>query len=455
MFRLALARDLASAKISGVQLIHDASNQAERALPGEARVNEAALRSLEDHGGRGIKRLLPFLGPAFVASIAYVDPGNFATNISGGAQFGYTLLWVIVTANLMAMLIQALSAKLGIATGFNLPEMCRRQFGKRARIILWLQGELSAMACDLAEFLGAAIAINLLFGVPLLPAALITAVVTFAILGMQQRGVRRFESLISGFVLIIVLSFGAQAFLARPKAVDMAGGLVPSFAGSESVLLAVGILGATVMPHVIYLHSALTQRRVIGRTAEERRKVFRFEVIDIVIALGLAGLVNASMLITAAAVLHGTPLASAGEDLTKTADALGAQLGGHADLLFGIALLASGISASSVGTLSGQVIMEGFLERRISLWLRRTITMAPAIVIIAAGLDPTLALVISQVVLSFGIPAALVPLLMFCSRRDLMGELVNRPATTVVAAAIAAVIIVLNVVLLLLTFGVL
>ncbi len=195
---------------------------------------------------------------------------------------------MIVTANLMAMLIQALSAKLGIATGANLPEMCRRQFGKRTRIGLWLQGELSAMACDLAEFLGAAIAINLLFGVPLLPAALITAVVTFAILGMQQRGVRRFESLISGFVLIIVLSFGAQVVLARPSASEMAGGLVPQFAGSESVLLAVGILGATVMPHVIYLHSALTQRRVVGRTAEERRKVFRFEVIDIVIALGLS-----------------------------------------------------------------------------------------------------------------------------------------------------------------------
>lgn len=438
-----------------MQWIHDASDSAERALPGEARVNEAALRSLEDTGGRGIKRLLPFLGPAFVASIAYVDPGNFATNISGGAQFGYTLLWVIVTANLMAMLIQALSAKLGIATGANLPEMCRRQFGKRTRIGLWLQGELSAMACDLAEFLGAAIAINLLFGVPLLPAALITAVVTFAILGMQQRGVRRFESLISGFVLIIVLSFGAQVVLARPSASEMAGGLVPQFAGSESVLLAVGILGATVMPHVIYLHSALTQRRVVGRTAEERRKVFRFEVIDIVIALGLAGLVNASMLITAAAVLHDTPLASAGEDLTKTADALGVALGSHADLLFGIALLASGVSASSVGTLSGQVIMEGFLQRRISLWLRRGITMAPAIAIIAAGVDPTLALVISQVVLSFGIPAALIPLLMFCARRDLMGELVNRRSTTVIAGIIALVIIALNVVLLLLTFGIL
>jgi manganese transport protein len=279
-------------------------------------------------------------------------------------------------------------------------------------------------------------------------------VITFAILAMQQRGVRKFESLIAGFVLVIVLSFGAQVFLAKPSAADMAGGLVPAFEGSKSVLLAVGILGATVMPHVIYLHSALTQRRVIGRTPEERRKIFRFEVIDIVIALGIAGLVNASMLITAAAVLHGTPLAGAGEDLTKTADALGTQLGAHADILFGVALLASGISASSVGTLSGQVIMEGFLERRISLWLRRGLTMLPAIAIIALGLDPSLALVISQVVLSFGIPAALVPLLMFCARRDLMGDLVNKRSTTVIAALVALVIIALNVVLLLLTFGI-
>jgi manganese transport protein len=271
---------------------------------------------------------------------------------------------------------------------------------------------------------------------------------------MQQRGVRKFESLIAGFVLVIVLSFGAQVFLAAPSAKDMAGGLVPAFAGSQSVLLAVGILGATVMPHVIYLHSALTQRRVVGRTPEERRKIFRFEVIDIVIALGIAGLVNASMLITAAAVLHGTPFAEAGEDLTKTADALGTQLGSHADILFGVALLASGISASSVGTLSGQVIMEGFLERRISLWLRRGLTMLPAIAIIALGLDASLSLVISQVILSFGIPAALIPLLWFCSRRDLMGDLVNKRSTTIIAALVALVIIVLNVVLLLLTFGI-
>ncbi len=435
-----------------MQWIKHAESSAEQALPGEARVRDAAHASLDDHGGRGIKRLMPFLGPAFVASIAYVDPGNFATNISGGAQFGYTLLWVIVSANLMAMLIQALSAKLGIATGLNLPEMCRKQFGKRSRIGLWIQGELSAMACDLAEFLGAAIGINILFGIGLLPAALITAVITFAILAMQQRGVRKFESLIAGFVGVILLSFGVQAFLAEPSATDIAGGLVPGFAGSESVLLAVGILGATVMPHVIYLHSALTQHRVVGRTDEEKHRIFRFEVIDIVIALGLAGVINASMLIIAASVLHGTPLASAGEDLTQTADALGVALGSHADVLFGVALLASGISASSVGTLSGQVIMEGFLHRTISLWLRRGLTMLPAIAVIALGVNPTDALVISQVILSFGIPAALLPLLWFCAQPGIMGGLVNRRSTTIVAALVATVIVILNVVLLWLTF---
>ncbi|MDQ8045802.1 MAG: Nramp family divalent metal transporter, partial [Solirubrobacteraceae bacterium] len=370
-----------------MNLIKEAPTAAERALPGEHRVSQAAHASLDQAGGRGIKRLLPFLGPAFVASIAYVDPGNFATNISGGAKFGFTLLWVIVSANLMAMLIQSQSAKLGIATGRNLPEMCREQFGKKMRVSLWAQGELSAMACDLAEFLGAAIGINLVFGIDLLPAALITAVITFGILAMQQRGVRKFESLIAGFVGVILLSFAAQVILAEPNAKDIAGGLVPAFQGKESVLLAVGILGATVMPHVIYLHSALTQNRVVGRTEAERHKIFRFEVVDIVIALGIAGVVNAVMLIIAAAALHGTPLADSGDDLTKTADALGTALGSHADLLFGIALLASGISASSVGTLSGQVIMEGFLQRTVSVWLRRGVTMIPALAIIASGAD--------------------------------------------------------------------
>lgn len=434
-----------------MQLIRRIPNPAEQALPGEARVHEAAERSLNGTT-RGPKKVLPFLGPAFVAAVAYVDPGNFATNVSGGAQFGYTLLWVIVGANLMAMVVQSLSAKLGIATGMNLGEVCRARFPRRATILLWLQAEAIAIATDIAEFLGAAIALNLLFNIPLLPAGFLTAVVAFGILAMQQRGARRFEAVIAGFVGIILLAFGAQVVLAQPVMVDIFGGLKPAFEGSDSVLLAVGILGATVMPHVIYLHSSLTQDRVVGRSEEDRKKIFRFEVIDVVIALGIAGVINAAMLITAAAVLHKTQYAGTGEDLNQAANALGVQLGAHADLLFGVALLASGLSSSSVGTLSGQVIMSGFLRREVPLSLRRGVTMVPALFVLAIGVNPSVALVISQVVLSFGIPFALVPLLWFCSRRELMGGLVNRPITTVVAALIATVIIVLNVVLLYLTF---
>ena len=413
---------------------------------------DAAERSL-DGTTTGPKKILPFLGPAFVAAVAYVDPGNFATNVSGGAQFGYTLLWVIVSANLMAMLVQSLSAKLGIATGRNLAEVCRDRFPKLATVLLWIQAEAIAIATDIAEFLGAAIAINLLFNIPLLPAGFITAIIAFGVLALQERGVRKFEAVIAGFVGVILLAFGAQVVLAQPAAADIFGGLKPAFQGSDSLLLAVGILGATVMPHVIYLHSSLTQSRVVGRTDEERKKIFRFEVIDVVIALSIAGVINASMLITAAAVLHDTPFAGAGEDLGEAANALGIQLGSHADILFGIALLASGLSSSSVGTLSGQVIMQGFLHREIPVFLRRAVTMTPALIILAIGVNPTIALVISQVVLSFGIPFALVPLLWFCSRKDLMGSLVNRPITTVVASVIATVIIVLNVVLLYLTFS--
>ena len=434
-----------------MQLIKRVPSAAEQALPGEARVFDAAQQSLSGTT-RGPKKILPFLGPAFVASVAYVDPGNFATNVSAGAQFGYTLLWVIVTANLMAMLVQSLSAKLGIATGRNLAEVCRDRFPKLATILLWIQAEAIAIATDIAEFLGAAIAINLLFNIPLLPAGFITAVIAFGVLALQERGVRKFEAVIAGFVGVILLAFGAQVVLAQPAAADIFGGLEPAFEGSESLLLAVGILGATVMPHVIYLHSSLTQSRVVGRTDEERRKIFRFEVVDVIIALSIAGVINAAMLITAAAVLHDTPFAGAGEDLGEAANALGIQLGSHADILFGIALLASGLSSSSVGTLSGQVIMQGFLHREIPVFLRRAVTMTPALIILAIGVNPSVALVVSQVVLSFGIPFALVPLLWFCSRKDLMGSLVNRPATTFVAAAIATVIIVLNVVLLYLTF---
>jgi manganese transport protein len=416
-------------------------------LPGEARVFEAAYESLAGQR-RGARGLWPFLGPAFVASVAYVDPGNFATNMAGGAQFGYLLLWVILMANLMGMVIQSLSAKLGIATGMNLPEVCRERFPRTVSFLLWIQAEIIAMATDLAEFIGAAIGLNILFGIPLFPAALITSAAAFAILALQAYGFRRLEAVIAVFIGVIVVAFAAQVFLADPDPRDVAQGFIPGFEGSESVLLAVGILGATVMPHVIYLHSALTQHRVVGESDEEKRRIFHFELVDVVIAMGIAGIVNMSMLIIAAAVFHEQGLTEVGDDLVQVADQLEAQLGGHANLLFGVALLASGLSSSSVGTLAGQVVMQGFIRRRIPLFLRRAITMAPALIIIAAGVDASRALVLSQVALSFGIPFALIPLLWFCRDRELMGVLVNRRATTILTAAIATVIVCLNVFLL-------
>jgi manganese transport protein len=412
-------------------------------LPGEARVFEAAEESLRRER-RGVRGVWPFLGPAFVASVAYVDPGNFATNMAGGARFGYLLLWVILTANLMGMVIQSMSAKLGIATGMNLPEVCRERFPRTASVLLWIQAEIIAMATDLAEFIGAAIGLNILFDIPLFPAALITSVAAFAILALQARGFRRLEAVIAAFIGVIVVAFAAQVFLADPSRSDIAQGFVPGFEGSESVLLAVGILGATVMPHVIYLHSALTQHRVVAATDEEKRRIFRFELVDVVIAMGIAGLVNMSMLVIAAAVFHENGMTDAGDDLVQVADVLGTELGSHANLLFGVALLASGLSSSSVGTLAGQVVMQGFVRRRIPLFLRRAITMAPALLLIAAGVDASRALVLSQVALSFGIPFALIPLVWFCRDRSLMGALVNRRSTTVVAIAIAALIIGLN-----------
>jgi manganese transport protein len=395
----------------------------------------------------------PFLGPAFIAAVAYVDPGNFATNMAAGAKFGYLLLWVVLMANLMAMLVQSMSAKLGIATGRNLPEVCRERFSRPVSFGLWVQAEIVAMATDIAEFMGAAIGLNLLFGIPLFPAALITGVAAFAILALQAKGFRRLEAVIAAFIGVIVVAFALQVVMADPDRSGIAHGLlVPGFEGTESVLLAVGILGATVMPHVIYLHSALTQHRLVGATEEAKRRIFRFELVDVLLAMGLAGVVNMSMLITAAAVFHSRGLTEAGDDLSQVYDALETHLGVSASVLFGVALLASGLSSSSIGTLAGQVVMQGFVNRRIPLFLRRFVTMVPALVIIAVGADPSRALVLSQVVLSFGIPFALVPLLLFCRNRELMGTLVNRRLTTIVAAVVATVIISLNAFLLEQTF---
>jgi manganese transport protein len=385
-----------------------------------------------------------------VACIAYVDPGNFATNISGGAEFGYLLLWVILAANLMAMLIQNLSAKIGIATGKNLPELCRENFPRPVSVGLWVQAEVIAMATDLAEFVGAAIALNLLFGVPLFPAGLITAVVAFGILGLQSRGYRRFELAVIFFLGVILLGFLYDTLSIGGSASGIAGGFIPGFAGSDSILLATGILGATVMPHVIYLHSALTQNRLPARDPEERRKLLRFTRIDVTIAMGLAGLVNMAMLIIAAQLFHGTSLDV--DSIEKAHAGFSHLVSPETALAFALALLASGLASSSVGTYAGQVVMQGFIQRRIPLVVRRLITMTPALIVLAIGLDPTRSLVISQVVLSFGIPFALIPLVLLTRRRDVMGELANHRVTTAVAAVVAAMISALNVFLLYQTF---
>jgi manganese transport protein len=415
-----------------------------------------ATAVLEGSSRRGmVGRLLPFLGPAFIASIAYMDPGNFATNIQSGAQFGYLLLWVVIASNLMAMLVQSLSAKLGIASGLSLPEMIRQEFPRPLTWALWLLAEVVAMATDLAEFLGAAVGFNLLFGIPLFPAALLTAVVTFAILALQRYGFRLLEAVITAFVGVIGLCYLVETILGRPDfAAAGAAVLRPSFAGTETVLLAAGILGATVMPHVIYLHSALTQNRIVARTAAQKRRIFRYELVDILIAMGIAGLVNAAMLMMAAATFWetGVEVTAESDIILQAFRTLTPLLGGAASIIFAISLLASGLSSSTVGTMAGQVIMQGFIHRQIPIWLRRLVTMLPALIVIAFGIDATRALVLSQVVLSFGIPFALVPLVLFTRRRDLMGELVNRPLTTAAAAAVATLIIGLNLFLLYQTF---
>ncbi len=414
------------------------------ALPGEARVIEAAERALSGER-RGVRAVLPFLGPAFIAAVAYIDPGNFATNMAGGSQFGYTLLWVVLAANLMAMLVQSMSAKLGIATGRSLPEVCRDRFGPRVVVLLWLQAEAVAMATDLAEFVGAALGLHLVFGLPLWLSGLLTGLAAFTILGMQVRGFRGLEATITGLVGVVVLAFGLEILRSSPSAAGVAHGLfVPAFSGDGSVLLAVGIVGATVMPHVIYLHSSLTQKRIVGANPAARRKIFRFEMVDITIAMGIAGVINLAMLATAAAVFHARGMFGAGNDLGQVFAGLNRYLGARSGLIFGVALLASGIASSCVGTMSGQVVMQGFIHRQIPIFVRRAITMIPALVLLGVGFSPTRALVLSQVFLSFGIPFALVPLLVFTGSKDLMGTLVNRRPVVLTAALVTAVIIGLN-----------
>lgn len=415
--------------------------------------DRATLRSAKDalsgrSRKRGLAKMLPFLGPAFIASVAYVDPGNFATNIESGAKFGYTLLWVIVASNMMAMLIQLLSAKLGIATGHNLAELCRLHFPKWVTVSMWVLMEIVAMSTDLAEFLGAAVGFNLLLGVPLIVGGLLTGIVTFLILALERYGFRPLEAVITAMVGVIAVSYLAVTVMDRPDWFHVAAGaVIPQFRGPESVVLASGILGATVMPHAIFLHSALTQGRIVVKEPSALKRLFRFQIGDVLIAMTIASAVNMAMLIMSASTFHETGFTGVAtiEEAYHTLDPL---LGSAASRLFGLSLLAAGLSSATVGTSAGQVIMQGFLKRHIPVWIRRLVTMLPSLIIIMIGLDATRTLVLSQVVLSIGLPFAVIPLVLFTRRRDIMGVLVNRLHTTIAITAIALLIIALNVYLL-------
>jgi manganese transport protein len=405
------------------------------------RVEQPPRRS----GGGGLRRILPVLGPAFVAAIAYVDPGNFATNVSGGASFGYTLVWVVVLANVVAMLVQYLAAKLGLATGLDLAALCRQRLPAPGRWAMWVQAELVVMATDLAEFVGAAIALQLLFGLDGLTAGLITALVAFLVLSLRSRGRRPFEVVIIALLAVVGLVFGYEIICAGPDPGAVAGGLVPRFDGPESLLLASGIVGATVMPHAVYAHSAMTSTLApSARWADHRwrERLLRAQRVDVLLALGIAGLVNVAMLVVAAALFHGSSMR-----IVTLADAhagLAVTAGAGAALAFAVALLASGLSSASVGTFAGEVVMRGLLGRCVPPLTRRSITMLPALVLLAGGADPGTALLWSQVVLSFGIPFTLVPLVLLTASRAVMGDFVNRTLTTAAAAVVTAAIVALN-----------
>ena len=429
--------------------------------PADRATVDTAIEVLECTSNKvGFARLLPFLGPAFIASVAYIDPGNYATNIQGGAKFGYMLLWVILVSNLMAMLIQTMAAKLGIATGRNLAEMMRDHYPHWARIPMWILMELVAMATDLAEFLGAALGVYLLFPTlfqwigdrtgmpPLLLPAILMGGLTFAVLLLERGGFRPLEVVITGLVGIIAACFLVETVLDRPDWGQIAyHAVVPQFAGPESVLLATGILGATVMPHVIFLHSSLTQGRIVTKDPGMLKRLFQYEFIDVLIAMSIAGLVNMAMLIMAASTFYVNGLSDIGtiEEAHRTLIPL---LGGMSSVVFAVSLLASGHSSSTVGTMAGQVIMQGFVHWHIPMWVRRVITMSPSFVVIGMRLDPTRTLVLSQVVLSFGLPFAIIPLVYYTAHAKIMGTLVNTRITTILGSLVAALIVALNLFLL-------
>jgi manganese transport protein len=411
------------------------------------------IREVLDGRRRGPRAAMLFAGPAVIASIAYMDPGNFATNIQAGARYGYALLWVVLMANLIAMLFQALSAKLGIVTGRNLAEMCREHTSRPAAYTMWAASEVAAMATDLAESLGGAIGLSLLFGLPLLVGMVITYLVTCGILLFQGRGFRPIELIIGGLVGVIGICYVIETFIA-PVAWGQAGlhTLLPSLPDAGSLTLSVGIIGATVMPHALYLHSSLTQDRAPVHSVRERRKLLRFSNREVLIALSVAGLVNLAMIAMASAAFsQGHSDVAEIETAYHTLTPL---LGGAAAAFFLISLMASGISSATVGTMAGQTIMQGFVGFRIPIWLRRLVTMVPALIVVALGVNATQALVISQVVLSFTLPIPMIALVVFTRRRDVMGEFANRWLTDLLAIIGAAVVLLLNVVLLLQLFGV-
>jgi manganese transport protein len=395
-----------------------------------------------------IRAVTGLLGPAFVASVAYVDPGNFATNFAGGAQHGYELVWVVVMASLMAVLVQYLTSKAGLCTGRSLPQLCRERFGRRVNVLLWLQAEVIAMATDLAEFVGAAAGINLLFGVPLFPAGLITAVVAFVILGLEQQGYRRFELAIIALLSLTGLGFLYLFFAAGGQDYpQIADGLLPHLNGADTLGLTVGIIGATVMPHVVYLHSALHTDRVQAAGRAERQTLLAYNRWDCFAGLGLAGVVNLSMLCIAAALFHKPGLTGI-SDLGPVHAHLATLAGGGAALAFGVALMASGLSSSSVGTYAGQIVMAGFMNWKIPLLARRALTMLPSLAILALAVNTSQALVYSQIVLSFGIPFALIPLLLITRDPDTMTDMPNRQLTSTLMLLTTAVITGLNLYLL-------
>jgi len=424
-----------------------------RVVGGQAHRMQKAIREVLDGRRRGLRAFIPMAGPAVIASIAYMDPGNFATNIQAGARYGYTLLWVVLLANAIAMLFQALSAKLGIVTGRNLAEVCREEWPRPLVLVMWIVSEIAAMATDLAEFLGGAIGLSLLFGLPLVWGMVVTAIVTYGILTFERRGFRAIELIIGALVAMIGLCYVIELFVAP---VDWGAAafhtVVPQLQDAAAVTIAVGIVGATVMPHAIYLHSGLTQARTIARDDSDRRELLRYSNKEVVIALMFAGAVNMAMLMMASAAFHAGHSDVA--EIQTAYHTLTPILGAGAASVFLISLLASGISSSAVGTMAGQMIMQGFVGFKIPVWLRRLVTMIPAFVVVALGVNATSALVLSQVILSIALPFPMIALLIFTQRADIMGPFVNSRLMRVGAIAGAAAVLCLNTILLLQTFGV-